>query len=140
VKLKIIGPKVLARAYALPERIGSLYVPDSVRTQWDGKCLEVIAVGDEVAKRVAVGGTRGDEIFPILSHDEGLPELHLKPDDIIVLRYQFRGVWAGPEVRDAFGADCWFVSVEEFHGAFGLRCSIERVIPASSWQENEEAA
>jgi hypothetical protein len=134
--LRILGCRVLVRNYSLPDQIGSIIVPEGVRTQFDGKTYEVVAVGDDVAKLVGIGGTRGSELFPILKDGvDGIESLYLQPDDIIVLRYQFRGVWAGPELREHYGYDTWFLNVIEDHGARGKHCVISKVLPASSWQE-----
>lgn len=141
MRLNILGPRILVRNYSLPEQIGSIIVPESVRTQYDGRVFEVVCVGAEVSKRLAVGGTRGEELYPILSHGEGLPELHLQPDDIIMLRHMFRGAYAGPEVERHYGCPCYFLSVVEQKAKRGSAneledvCIVEKVIPAISWKE-----
>jgi hypothetical protein len=141
MKIRILGPRVLVRAYSLPETIGSIIVPESVREQYDGKSFEVVAVGDDVARLVGIGGERGDEVYPILKEGVGgIPDLLLQPDDILLLRYQFRGVWAGPEVRDFYGTDCWFVNVVETQGTHGEHCVIQKVLPSRFWKEEGEAA
>jgi hypothetical protein len=147
--LRILGCRVLVRNYSLPDQIGSIIVPEGVRTQFDGKTYEVVAVGDDVAKLVGIGGTRGSEVFPILKDGvDGIESLYLQPDDILILRYQFRGVWAGPEVRDHFGYDCWFIDAvsakhrdvwdgqaQRIESREERICTISKVIPASSWRE-----
>lgn len=136
MRLRILGTRVLARNYTLPEQIGSIIVPSNVKTQFDGKTFEVVAVSDQVKERVGIGGTRGNEVFPVLADGlDGLPQLCLQPDDIIVLRHMFRGLYAGPEVERHYGCPCYFVEVIEKHGTYGEYCAIERVLPVSRWDD-----
>lgn len=136
MNLRILGPRILVRNYTLPEKIGSLFVPDYVQSQFDGRTYEVVAVGDMVSERLAVGMVNGENVYPVLADGTaGLDPLVLEPDDIIMLRYMFRGVWAGPEIRDHFGYDCWFVGAIEDHGTFGPMCAISKVWPSRHWKQ-----
>ena len=142
MRLDILGSRLLLRAYSLPERSsGGIIFPESYRKGFDGKLFEVEGVGSGVGDALTIVGTVGDKLVPALrSLVEGEAYVPEK-DDIIQLRGGgMKGVWAGPEVRNALGYDCWFVNVEEtvgdgLTGRTRLRCAIEWVWPCASWKE-----
>lgn len=143
MNLRIVGPRILVKNYALPDTIGSLIVPGSYKKMHDGKNFEVIAVGDKVKDLLCITGEVEDEEglrqTVGLAEDVaglGCPPLVLEPDDIIQLKGMFKGAYS-PEMSAFYGFDCWFVDVIETKHERPT-CAIKTVWPSRVWKTDSD--
>lgn len=135
MEIEITGPRILVRAYSLPEAIGSIVVPDYYREGWDGKLYELEQASQAFkAKLTACATLDSKQIIALRTrYDE---PLELEPDDIISCKGQFRGIYAGPEIERAKGYACWFLNATEHVGSNNQeQPTIEWVWPAKTWRQ-----
>lgn len=118
----------------LPETTaGGLIVPESYRESYDGSLFEVVAVSDQIAKKLCVVADMGETLVVGLSDDIDGKPLELQPDDIIKTKRLFTGQHS-PEMSLYFGYDVWFVNaIEKQDGR--LVCAIQTVWPSKNWKE-----
>lgn len=145
--LDLRGPRILLRSYRLPERIGSIWVPEFYNGGYDGTLWEVEQSSTAFCNLLTPVGMIGPKIIPALrtfrkrSKDSDEPPLILEPDDIIQTKGIFRGIYAGPELEREKGYACWFLDATETVTRLGevvTRPSIEWVWPAKSWSGGRE--
>lgn len=144
MNIEIVGPRVLVRAYSLPEQIGSIITPEHWRGGFDGKLFECEQVGRAFREALTPVGSIGPKIIPALritrkrSTISDEPLLPIEPDDIISCKGTFRGIYAGPEIERHKGYPCWFLNATERvvrNGEEVDQPSIEWVWPAKSWRQ-----
>lgn len=143
MNIDIAGPRILARAYALPEAIGSIIVPDYYRAGFDGKLFECEQVSEAFKAKLTACATLDSKRIIGLRNPKTDDPLELEPDDIISCKGIFRGIYAGPEIERAKGYACWFLNATELTGYNNQeQPTIEWVWPAKSWRQQtaEEAA
>jgi hypothetical protein len=136
--LRIVGPRLLVRNYALPEKIGSLYVPEAYQNIYDGQSFEVVAAGPRVAEVLCVVADLGETVIPGLSSDvEGEP-LVLEPDDIIITKGLFKGSYS-PELSAIYGCPVFFLDVVETKNERTV-CALKCVWPSKHWKADATEA
>lgn len=138
VGLRILGPRVLARTYELPEKSdGGIILPDSYRNMFDGRLFEIVAVGDRVKELLCVVCGIDDKQVIGLRSDMDAEPLELQPDDIIQVKGTFGS--HSPEMSAFYGYSVWFLDViQNVQGR--EKSTIEWVWPSKNWKENDEAA